>query len=47
MSKPTLPIISTLKNIRSVLPPLKKLIYEAFWLLVGVIEMVRILRSLL
>ena len=39
--------IKTLNQARLVFPPLKKLAFEAFWLLFALVEMVRFLESLL
>jgi hypothetical protein len=38
--------IKTLKEIRSVLPHLKKLFFELFWIVFAIIEMIRFLKSL-
>jgi hypothetical protein len=46
--KPTVSgIIAALNQARRVFPPLKKLIYETFWIVLLLAEIMRILRSLL
>ncbi len=46
--KPTVPgIIAALNQSRRVFPPLKKLLFEAFWFVFAAVEIVRFLRSLL
>ncbi len=39
--------IEALNRARRLFPPLKKLAFEAFWLLFALVEMVRFLKSLL
>jgi len=46
--KPTISgIIVALNQLRRVFPPLKKLLFEAFWFVFAAVEIVRFLRSLL
>jgi len=46
--KPTVSgIIAALNQSRRIFPPLKKLLFEAFWFIFAVVEIVRFLRSLL
>jgi hypothetical protein len=48
VSSPNLPhIIKVLNQYRRIFPPLKKLLFEAFWLAFALAEIVRFLRSLL
>jgi hypothetical protein len=39
-------IINALNQLRRILPPLKKLLFEAFWFVFATVEIVRFLRSL-
>ena len=46
--KPTVSeIIAALNQSRRIFPPLKKLLFEAFWFVFAAVEIVRFLRSLL
>jgi hypothetical protein len=46
--KPTVSgIIAALNQSRRIFPPLKKLLFEVFWFVFAVVEIVRFLRSLL
>jgi hypothetical protein len=46
--KPTIPrIIRALNQSQRIFPPLKKLLFEAFWFIFAAVEIVRFLRSLL
>jgi len=46
--KPTVSgIITALNQTRHIFPPLKKLLFEAFWFVFAAVEIVRFLRSLL
>ena len=48
MPKPTVSeIIAALNRSRRVFPPLKELLFEAFWFVFAGVEIVRFLRSLL
>jgi hypothetical protein len=40
-------LIESLNQIELIFPPLKRLLFEVFWLLLAVFEIVRFLRSLL
>jgi len=40
-------IVATLNQSRRIFPPLKKLLFEAFWFVFAAVEIVRFLRSLL
>ncbi len=40
-------IVKTLNQFRRIFPPLKKLLFEAFWFVFAAVEIVRFLRSLL
>lgn len=40
-------LIGFLNEARSIFPPLKRLLFEVFWFLFGVVEIVRFLRSLI
>jgi hypothetical protein len=39
-------IIKALDQLRRIFPPLKKLLFEAFWFVFATVEIVRFLRSL-
>jgi hypothetical protein len=46
--KPTVSgIIAALNQFRRIFPPLKKLLFEAFWFVFALAEIVRLLKSLL
>jgi hypothetical protein len=48
MHDPRIPrIIDALNQLRRIFPPLKKLLFEAFWFAFAAVEIVRFLRSLL
>jgi len=40
-------IIKALNQLRRIFPPLKKLLFEAYWFAFALVEIVRFLRSLL
>ena len=47
MPDPRIPkFIKILNRLRRIFPPLKKLLFEAFWFVLATVEIVRFLRSL-
>jgi hypothetical protein len=46
--KPKIPrVVAALNQSRRIFPPLKKLLFEAFWFIFAAVEVVRFLRSVL